>query len=81
MSTNEREFLSPTNERLLKWLSVVLISLIAFETLAVATAMPTVDRALEGENLYSLVMGVVMAKQLMTTALAGPWSDHRSPQS
>ena len=38
MSTNEREFLSPTNERLLKWLSVGLISLIAFEALAVATA-------------------------------------------
>ena len=81
MSTNEREFLSPTNERLLKWLSVGLISLIAFETLAVATAMPTVVRALEGENLYALGMGVVMATQLMTTALAGPWSDHRSPKS
>ncbi|MFT3942503.1 MAG: MFS transporter [Ancrocorticia sp.] len=81
MSTNEREFLSPANERLLKWLSVGLISLIAFETLAVATAMPTVVRALQGENLYALGMGVVMATQLMTTALAGPWSDHRSPKS
>ncbi|MFT0847097.1 MFS transporter [Actinomycetaceae bacterium L2_0104] len=81
MSTSEREFLSPADERLLKWLSVGLISLIAFETLAVATAMPTVVGALDGMNLYALAMGVVMATQLMTTALAGPWSDHRSPQS
>lgn len=81
MSTNEREFLSPANERLLKWLAVGLISLIAFEALAVATAMPTVVKALEGENLYALALGVVMATQLMTTALAGPWSDHRSPTS
>ncbi len=81
MNTSEREFLSPANERLLKWLAVGLISLIAFETLAVATAMPTVVRTLDGSNLYALAMGVVMATQLMTTALAGPWSDHRSPQS
>ncbi len=81
MSTNDREFLSPANERLLKWLAVGLISLIAFEALAVATAMPTVVKALEGENLYALALGVVMATQLMTTALAGPWSDHRSPTS
>ena len=81
VSTSERQFLSPSNERQLKWLAVGLISLIAFETLAVATAMPTVVRALDGENLYALAMGVVMATQLMTTALAGPWSDHRSPQS
>lgn len=51
---NEREFLSPTNERLLA-VSVGLISLIAFEALAVATAMPTVVKELEGENLYALV--------------------------
>lgn len=78
---NERVFLSPSEEQLLKWLSVGLISLIAFEALAVATAMPTVVGALHGDNLYALAMGVVMATQLMTTALAGPWSDSRSPQS
>ena len=78
---NERVFLSPSEEQLLKWLSVGLISLIAFEALAVATAMPTVVSALHGDNLYALAMGVVMATQLMTTALAGPWSDSRSPQS
>lgn len=66
---------------MLKWLAVGLISLIAFETMAVATAMPTVVKSLHGENLYALAMGVVLATQLMTTALAGPWSDHRSPQS
>ena len=78
---SERIFLEGSQERLLKWLAVGLISLVAFETLAVATAMPTVVRSLEGENLYALAMGITMATQLIATALAGPWSDNRSPQS
>ena len=76
-----REFLSAKSERVLLWLSVGLISLIAFEALAVATAMPTVVTALDGANLYALAMGVPLATQLMTTAIAGPWSDSVSPQS
>ncbi|MCF2706466.1 MFS transporter [Arcanobacterium haemolyticum] len=76
-----RTFLSPAQERVLLWLSVAVISLIAFEALAVATAMPTVVDALDGHNLYALAMGVVLATQLMTTALAGPWSDSKGPQS
>lgn len=77
----ESRYVSQREERSLRWLSVGLISLIAFETLAVATAMPTVVHALRGENLYALAMGVVMAAQLMTTVIAGPWSDSRGPQS
>lgn len=78
---SERAFLEGPQERLLKWLAVGLISLVAFEALAVATAMPTVVRSLEGQNLYALAMGITMATQLIATALAGPWSDTRSPQS
>lgn len=74
---SERIFLEGSQERLLKWLAVGLISLVAFETLAVATAMPTVVRSLEGANLYALAMGITMATQLIATALAGPWSDNR----
>lgn len=77
----DRAFLSRREERGLKWVSVALISLVAFETLAVATAMPTVVRALDGANLYALAMGIPMAIQLVATAVAGPWSDHHSPQS
>lgn len=73
--------ISQTHERFLMWISVGLITVIAFETLAVNTAMPTVVKSLDGQNLYALAMGVVMATQLMTTALAGPWSDHKSPQT
>lgn len=65
---SERIFLEGSQERLLKWLAVGLISLVAFETLAVATAMPTVVRSLEGENLYALAMGITMATQLIATA-------------
>ena len=43
--------------------------------------MPTVVKALDGSNLYALAMGIPMAIQLIATALAGPWSDHRSPRS
>lgn len=73
--------ISPALERVLMWLSVGLITVIAFETLAVNTAMPTVVKELDGQNLYALAMGVVLATQLITTALAGPWSDHKSPQT
>lgn len=81
MEPVSRVFLSDTQERLLKWLSVGLISVIAFEALAVATVMPTVVRELNGTHLYALAMGVVMATQLMTTALAGAWSDSAGPTS
>lgn len=61
-------------------LSVTFISLVAFETIAVATAMPFVVEILDGENLYALASGIVLATQLMTTALAGPWCDAKGPK-
>lgn len=75
------QYVDARTERRLLVISVGLISLIAFEALAVATAMPTVVDRLHGHHFYALAMGVVLATQIMTTALAGPWSDSRSPQS
>ena len=37
--------------------SVALVSLLAFEALAVGTAMPTVARSLDGLALYALAFG------------------------
>ena len=68
-------------ERLFKILSVGYITIVAFETMAVTTAMPTIAKDLDGQNLYALAMGVVLATQLMTTAIAGPWSDTKGPHS
>ncbi|MDO5025700.1 MAG: MFS transporter [Trueperella sp.] len=71
------------NESLEKWLkifSTLLISLVAFETVAVATAMPFVVEILHGENFYALASGVALAAQMLTTVLAGPWCDTRGPK-
>ncbi|QOQ38872.1 MFS transporter [Trueperella pecoris] len=67
-------------EQWLSILAVTLISLVAFETVAVATAMPFVVEILHGEHLYALASGVAMATQLMTTAFAGPWCDAKGPK-
>lgn len=64
-------------QRYLLWGSVALITLVAFEALAVATAMPTVARALDGLSLYALVFGAPLAAQLFATPLGGAWCDAR----
>lgn len=61
----------------LLWTAVTIISIIAFEALAVTTAMPTVVDALDGEELFALANGVVLATQLVTTALCGLWVDSK----
>ncbi|MGB4634845.1 MAG: MFS transporter [Actinomycetaceae bacterium] len=73
----------PVSRSLESWLmvvSVLFISLIAFETMAVATAMPYIVDILDGKNLYALAVGITLAMQLMTSALAGPWADARGPK-
>ena len=57
--------------------AVALITLIAFETLAVATAMPSIALQLDGLPLYALAAGAPMAAQIFTTPLAGHLSDTR----
>ncbi|WP_329105743.1 MFS transporter [Micromonospora sp. NBC_01699] len=58
---------------------VALISLLAFEALAVATAMPTIADALDGLRLYALAFGGPAAAGVVTMVLAGMWSDARGP--
>jgi len=62
-------------QRWLLWTATAIITCIAFEALAVTTAMPTVTRELEGEHLFALANGIALAAQLITTALAGQWVD------
>lgn len=75
-----RESIPKSLETWLTILSVTFISLLAFETMAVATAMPFIVDILDGQNLYALAVGIVLASQLMTTALAGPWCDAKGPK-
>ncbi|WP_448097141.1 MFS transporter [Luteibacter yeojuensis] len=58
---------------------VALISLIAFEALAVTTAMPTVARDLNGLKAYALAFGGVLATSVIGMTLSGRWSDRRGP--
>lgn len=56
-----------------------LVSILAFEQLAVATVMPLVAQALDGMTLYAAAFGVAMAAGILGMALAGPWSDRAGP--
>jgi MFS family permease len=59
--------------------SVALVSLGAFEAIAVATAMPTVAAALDGVAGYALAFGLPLATSVIGMVLAGVWSDARGP--
>lgn len=58
---------------------VALITLIAFENLAVTTAMPTVAQALDGLALYALAFGGPLASSVVAMVVSGTWSDLKGP--
>lgn len=58
---------------------VALIMLVAFEAMAVATAMPVVARDLRGMPLYNLAFSATLAASVIATVLGGRWSDVRGP--
>ncbi|WP_308258080.1 MFS transporter, partial [Pseudonocardia lacus] len=59
--------------------SVALVSLAAFEAMAVATAMPTAAAALDGISGYALAFGLPLATSVVGMVLSGVWSDSRGP--
>ncbi|MEV2237752.1 MFS transporter [Micromonospora sp. NPDC049891] len=61
--------------------SVALVSLLAFEALAVGTAMPTVARALDGLALYGIAFGGPFAAGVVAMVLSGIWCDARGPRA
>ncbi|WP_063792216.1 MFS transporter [Nonomuraea pusilla] len=58
---------------------VALVMLVAFEAMAVATAMPVVARDLGGMHLYNLAFSATLAASVIATVLGGRWSDVRGP--
>src|SRR5688500_20305340 len=58
---------------------VALVMLVAFEAMAVATAMPVVARELGGMHLYNLAFSATLAASVIATVLGGRWSDVRGP--
>lgn len=61
--------------------SVALISLVAFEALAVGTAMPTVARSLDGLALYGIAFGGSFAASVIGMVVSGIWCDARGPRA
>lgn len=59
---------------------VLLVTLFAFEAMAVATAMPTVAAALDGLSLYGLAFGATFAASVVAMVVAGIVTDRRGPQ-
>ncbi len=60
---------------------VALFMLVAFEYLAVATAMPVVGRELDGYHLYSLAFSGGLAAGVIATVAGGRWGDRRGPDA
>ncbi len=60
--------------------AVALISLLAFESLAVTTAMPALARDLDGLALYSVAFSASMAASVVGMVAAGGISDRRGPR-
>lgn len=58
---------------------LALISILAFEHLAVATVMTLVAKALGGAALYAAAFGAAMAASIVGMVLAGRWSDRSGP--
>ncbi|NIZ90825.1 MFS transporter [Kineococcus rubinsiae] len=60
---------------------VAFITLVAFESMAVATAMPVAASDLGGVRSYGLAFSSFLTASLLGTVVAGPWGDARGPRA
>lgn len=58
---------------------VVLVTIVAFEAMAVSTAMPAVAVDLDAVRSYGLAFSVMLTGQLLGIVLAGVWADRSGP--
>ncbi len=58
---------------------VALITIVAFEFMAIATAMPAAAEELDAVGSYGLAFSVMLTGQLLGIVLAGVWSDRSGP--
>ena len=65
--------------RLITLAIVALVTTVAFEAMAVSTAMPIVARELDAVRSYGLAFSVMLTAQLLGIVAAGVWSDRRGP--
>jgi MFS family permease len=65
--------------RLLTVALLALVTIIAFEAMAISTAMPAVARDLDAVRSYGLPASFMLTAMLLGIVLAGVWSDLRGP--
>ncbi|MGK5552491.1 MFS transporter [Actinomadura kijaniata] len=58
---------------------VMLVTLLAFEAMAVGTAMPVVARDLDGLALYAWGFSATLIASVLATVLSGGWTDRSGP--
>lgn len=58
---------------------LALVTIVAFESMAVSTAMPTVAADLDAVRSYGFAFSVMLTTQLLGIVLAGVWSDRSGP--
>ena len=65
--------------RLLTVALLSLVTIIAFEAMAISTAMPQVATDLDAVRSYGLAFSFMLTAELLGIVLAGVWSDRRGP--
>lgn len=58
---------------------LLVVTLLAFEQMAVGTAMPVAARELHGLSMYAWAFSAVFISGLVANVLAGGWADARGP--
>lgn len=58
---------------------LALVTIVAFESMAVSTAMPTVARELHAVRSYGFAFSVMLTAQLLGIVVAGVWTDRSGP--
>lgn len=58
---------------------LALVTIVAFESMAVSTAMPAVARDLDAVRSYGFAFSVMLTAQLLGIVLAGVWADRSGP--
>ena len=69
----------PRTDRAITAALLLLTTMIAFENMAVATAMPVVAAELGALGSYGLAFSSMMTAMLLGIVLAGPWTDRAGP--
>ncbi|MBX3606958.1 MAG: MFS transporter, partial [Piscinibacter sp.] len=61
--------------------AIALVSLLAFEAMALAAAMPAIAAALDGLALYALAFGGMVATSVIGMVAAGRWCDRHGARA